>query len=435
MSMLRITLSILLLLSVAVSAFARPRPAVVADTVTRLPLSGAAVFDLHGKYIGSCGSDGSLPFIYSEEYPLTLRLMGYEEKNIARSGADTVFMTESVLELPEFVVESRQQRVLHMLAYVREYSTLSTYADTIFMFREKMVDYMLPTDKKSRFKGWTGPRILSSKSYYRFTDSRGLDSVSDCSNQHFSWADWVGVAPGALVPASLTDKEIGLDSVHGKYGAKEVWNKHGNRITLDVNVINDSTSRRWVPNLELFFRDGIDFEQFRMRFRFDNVLSGVVAPVDLSAYSFNIESNGRGRNMFMFNRVDEPFFVSTYAEVYVVDKEYITVKEARKWAKLKAGANDIAIIEPEEAPQLQPSIQRLVERVASVDHGQVRLGRAPDRRLAGRDIVKMNAGRQILQRLKGMLGIDHIRGRQKWNKNWKEFRRGRVKKNRPERVD
>ncbi|MDE5656860.1 MAG: hypothetical protein K2I19_07305, partial [Muribaculaceae bacterium] len=202
------------------------------------------------------------------------------------------------------------------------------------------------------------------------------------------------------------------------------------RMTHDVNLINVATSRRWVPNLSLFFREGIDFEQFRLRFRFDNVFSGVIAPIDLSAYSFNIESNGRGRGMFMFNRVDEPFFVSTYAEVYVVDKEFITVKEAKQWDSKKLASGDIAIYEPAEAPDLQEPIRLLVQRVNSVDHSAIRLAQVTDERLAGcRNLEKLNAGQQILQRLKGLFGIDHIRGRQKWNNNWKEFRKERVKKN------
>lgn len=428
--MLRTVFTIIMILYTVAHVHARERRAVVADSATGRPLSDAVVFDLHGKYIGSCGADGTLPFIYSDEYPVTVRLMGYEERNIPVATADTVFMKEQILELPEFVVESREHRVLHMLAYVREYSTLSTYSDTIFMFREKMVDYMLPSDNKVRFKGWTSPRVLTSKSYYRFTNSLGLDSVSDRCNQHFSWADWVGIPSTALVPAALTSVAEGTDSVQGRYGAKEVWMKNDDRITLDVNVINDATSRRWVPNLSLFFREGIDFEQFRLRLRFDNVFSGVIAPIDLSAYSFNIESNGRGRGMFMFNRVDEPFFVSTYAEVYVVDKEFITVKEAKQWDSKKLASGDIAIYEPAEAPDLQEPIRLLVQRVNSVDHSAIRLAQVPDERLAGcRNLVKLNAGQQILQRLKGLFGIDHIRGRQKWNNNWKEFRKERVKKN------
>jgi len=162
--MLRTFFMIILILFIATQAYARERHAVVADSATGCPLSDAVVFDLHGKYIGTCESDGALPFIYSDEYPVTVRLMGYEERNIPVATTDTIFMKEQILELPEFVVESREHRVLHMLAYVREYSTLSTYSDTIFMFREKMVDYMLPSDNKVRFNGWNNPRILTSKS-------------------------------------------------------------------------------------------------------------------------------------------------------------------------------------------------------------------------------------------------------------------------------
>lgn len=86
-------------------------------------------------------------------------------------------------ELPEVLVLSKNHKVLHMLAYVREYSTLTTYTDTVFLFREKMVDYMLPVFG-AKFEGWTKPRVLTSRSYYQFKDSRGLDSVSDVSNYH-----------------------------------------------------------------------------------------------------------------------------------------------------------------------------------------------------------------------------------------------------------
>ena len=72
-------------------------------------------------------------------------------------------------------------------------------------------------------------------------------------------------------------------------------------------------------------------------------------PADLAGYSFDIESNGRGHGMFMFNRVDQPYCVSTYGEVYVIDKEYVTVKEARKWEKRQMSGRDIAIFEPAEA--------------------------------------------------------------------------------------
>lgn len=149
----------------------------------------------------------------------------------------------------------------------------------------------------------------------------------------------------------------------------------------------------------------------------------------MSGYSYNIESNGRGHGMFMFNRRDEPFFVSTYAEIYIVDKEYITVSEARKWERRKVETDDMAILEPSDAPELQPYLRELVDRVNSMNHDQTRLAFTPDERLAGRKVVKLNFGQAALQRLKGMLGIDYEVAKRKWSKNWHEFRKGRDRRN------
>lgn len=395
---------------------------VVADSVSRMPLPNASVFDLHGRLIGICKSDGRLPYVSPDDYPVTIRYMGFEEKSVDGPGVDTVFMQEYIAELPEVVVESRQQKLLHMLAYVREYSTLATYSDTVFLFREKMVDYMLPLERKSKFAGWRNPHILTSKSYYRYSDGNGLDSVSDRCNQHFSWADWVGIVPATEVAPALRHRDTATDTVRGKYSPTEIWNKNSDRITLDVNVLADTTSRKWVPNLSFFFRDDIDFEQFLIRFNYNNTGGDSIAPADLTGYSFNIASNGRGRGMFMFNRRDEPFFVSTYAEVYFVDKEYITVKEARQWQKLQSGANEMDIYIPDGAPELQPSIIRLMARVSNVDHDNIRLALAPDQRLAGGEVARLNAGQMILKRLKGIFGLDHVAAKRKWKREWNEFR-------------
>ena len=43
------------------------------------------------------------------------------------------------------------------------------------------------------------PRILTCKSYYRFTNRNGLDSVSSASHHHFSWSDWIGLASESVV--------------------------------------------------------------------------------------------------------------------------------------------------------------------------------------------------------------------------------------------
>lgn len=398
---------------------------VVADSATHMPLSGASVFDRNGSPVGMCDVRGCLPYVAVGSYPLTVRYLGFKERVVDADSRDTVFLHENFAELPELTVESRQHKLLHILGYVREYSTLATYTDTVFLFREKMVDYMLPCHSKVRMRGWRDPRVLKAKSYYRFTNAQGLDSVSDRCNNHFSWSDWIGIPPDRDIPPTLFAAGAISDTVAGRYGVSELWTRSGDRAIIDIDVLADTASRRWVPNLSSFFRKSLDFENFRVRFNYDNIESGSLSPVSLSGYSCSIESAGRGRDMFMFNKVDQQVFVSTYAEVYILDKEYITVKEARKWERHKFDSADMEIMEPDGAPELQPSVRELIGRVEALDHDGVRLDFEPDERLASFTSSDRNfkIGRRALFMLKQLTGISAIRSHRNANRSWREFRR------------
>lgn len=421
-----------LLIAVSLSAsYAYGRAPVVVDSVSRQLLPNVTVYDCHGKRLGVGGIDGRLPEVTKKDYPLTIHFFGYKDTPVEDCGVDTVFLSPAPIELSELLVNTRRKNVLHILAYVREYSMLTSYSDTVRLFREKMVDYMLPDDRRMKYAGWRLPRILASKSYYRFTNSLGLDSVSDRCSHHFSWADWIGIPAEARMPAGYFGSARTADTIWGRYSPAEVWTRRDDRIVADVNVIADTTSRKWVPNLSSFFRNYIDFDRFRIRYEYDNILSDSIAPTDLEAYSFEIESTGRGHRMFMFNRVNEPFSVATTASVYILGREYISLKEARKWERIKLGEDDIAIYEPEEAPELTPEVREMVDRVNALDHVQVRLNFTPDPRLGRRHVVKLNVGQMILQRVKGMFGIDNVNAKRKWNRRWRDFRNERRQKNAP----
>lgn len=410
-------------------AAARHRTVIV-DREGKIPLAGATVFNCQGKAIGVTAPNGRIPYSAPEDLPLTVRYIGYRELSVPDNRVDTIYMEIDPRELPEVVAETRSHKVLHMLAYVREYSTLSSYTDSVYLFREKMVDFMIPTQSKGSFKGWTKPRVLSSRSYYRFTNAEGLDSVSDRCGQHFSWADWVGLIPATSIPDRLPDDLPGVcDTVAGRYGASEIWHRNGDKINIEIDIMADTAARRWADGMGAFFRKHIDFEQFLLKVNYCNVAGTEVTPADITGYSFNIESKGRGRGMFMFNRPDEPFYVSTYAEVYLLDREYITVGEARKWERRKFNPGDVEIYEPAEAPDLDPSVMLLVDRVNNIDPEAIRLATDPDRRLIARGVIKRNFVEQAFMRLKNMLFIGQLRGRRKNKKDWENFRRERVAHN------
>ena len=354
---------------------------VVVDSITRIPLPNASIYDRNGVAIGMSNNKGVLPKLSKDSYPITIRYLGFQEKTVIEESPDTISLFENVSELPEVVVESRRHRVLHILAYVREYSTLTTYTDSVFLFREKMVDYMLPTDEKSKFKGWSTPRILTCKSYYRFTNENGLDSVSDASHYHFSWSDWIGLAPKVSLPTKLRNTKAATDTLHGKYSPTQIWNRINDRLTINIDVLADTTSRKWVPNIAGFFRQNLDFDKFKVTYNYNNIVGDTVTILDLTGYSFDIESRGRGHEMFRFNKLNEPFFVSTTAEVYILDQEFISVKEAKKWDKRDFDIDEIGIFEPMEAPDLSSSIFSLIDRVNRIDKDSIRLDLQPDHRM------------------------------------------------------
>ena len=332
-------------------------------------------------------------------------------------------------ELPEVMISANKRNLLHILAYVREYSTLTNYSDTVFMFREKMVDYMLPPDSKFRYRGWRTPRLISSRSYYRFTDHNGLDSVSDRCNHHFSWSDWIGIPPTSPVPDALLPDGSSNETVMGRYEATETWFRDNDHVQLSVNVLADTTARKWAPGISNFFSDDIDFGRFILRFDYRNVLGNILQPLDLNAYSFEIQTKGRGHNMFMFHRNGQSFDVSTTAEVYILDKEFLSTKDAKKWEHIASSGLPVDIYEPASAPDLDPDIAMLVERVNHIDHDSIRLGLPTDKHIGHRPIVKRNAGQQILQRLKSMFGLDYVNANRKWNRQWKDFRKERMRRN------
>lgn len=55
-------------------------------------------------------------------------------------------------------------------------------------------------------------------------------------------------------------------------------------------MMADTTSRKWVPDLSGFFKNGLDFEKFMIGFNYDNVVADSVSAEDLTG-------------LFIFHRV------------------------------------------------------------------------------------------------------------------------------------
>lgn len=311
---------------------------------------------------------------------------------------------ERNIRLKEVSVNGRHRDVLHTLGYIREFSKMTSGGDTVFLYREKWVDFMLPSVSVKRFSGWRLPRILSSKSYYHFTNSQGLDSVSDRFNQHFSWSDWLQMPNKAKIPQGICDGNE-TDTVFGRYRPAEIWRRQADRIDLSVNVLADTTNRRWVPSLRGFFNNDIDFERFDVRYLFKDIDGGMVHERNLDAMTFNIESNGRGRDLFRLSRRNIPYYIETYAEMFIADREYISVKRARELEDSPFCESDLLRLTPGDMSDLEPSILSLIARVENLDTIGIRLHIPTDHNLIGRSLVPLSRKQKIVRRLRGMLGL------------------------------
>lgn len=284
-----------------------------------------------------------------------------------------------VAELPEVVVYPEDRPMLYMLGYVREYSTLSTLTDTVFLFREKMVDFMLPGRKVKKDRGWRSPRLLASRSCYRFTDSRGLDSVSDSFGAHFSWSDWIEL------PAGVDMRSLSSGVPAAAHPSVFSCVRSGDDVSLTADLLADSTNRRWAESFSRQYLDRLDFDDAVVTCRYEDVEGDMLFPSQLSAYMLHVRSLGRGYDMSRSFRGLGPVRVETRAELYFADKRYITLKEARSLEKKPPLMAVSDIIAPACAPAVSSAVNTLVARVDGIDRDRIRLAVVPDSRLAGID--------------------------------------------------
>lgn len=384
---MRIVLLALSLLSVFVcGAEVRQQSLVcVADSVTEEPVGDAFVYDRRGKLIGYTSAKGLLPQVSLSDYPLTVSCMGYESVTITSDMKGMVLLQEKFLELPEVVVNPKDRDVLHMMAYVREFSTLTTYTDTVFLFREKMVDFMLPTKKVKRFKGWTYPRVLASRSYYRFTNAEGMDSVSDCCSTHFSWSDWVELPRVVRLSERCRQPGMVVDTVRGRCAPSQIWLRNGEFVRLKVDALADTLNRKWVRKLADFHMGdgGTDFYRVEVNYDFEEVSADSVTAEQLSGYAFNIESVGRGRGLSHLFKGNDKVYIETKAEVYIADRRYLSLKEARRLDKQPPCIAASEIVPPGQVPECGADVAVLVARVDGIDRDKIRRDIVPDARLGG----------------------------------------------------
>ncbi|MDE6337315.1 MAG: hypothetical protein K2L34_12170, partial [Muribaculaceae bacterium] len=240
-------------------------------------------------------------------------------------------------------------------------------------------------------------RVIAANSYYHFTNNSGLDSVSDRYYQSFSWADWVSIINGLPLPQQIAQNPISTDTIRSSSGISQIWQRNDDDLTVKVDVLADTLNcTKWIPDIKLFFETNTLFEDIKVEYSFTDLITDRLYAQDIDRIKVDIKSEGRGKNMFRFNRRDESFLVSTTTEVYMYDKNYVTVKEAKKWEHDLARVLDEYDLQyPLNLSPLSSDIKDLMARVDAIDHNPIRLATFIDPRIAGRDLTPKTFKRSL----------------------------------------
>lgn len=264
-------------------------------------------------------------------------------------------------QLPEVIVRPKKYSSLHLLCYVREFSTLSSDYDTIQLLREKTIDFMIPAKRKKKGE-WFKPRVLASRSAYRFANFEGLDSVSDRFTEHFSWSDWISIFSTFRLESEPSADEI----------------------SLRVDLIADKEKRKMMPSvIELLESPVEDFKRFDVTYYFTDLISDAVTPENIKRFDIDIRSGQGYRKLNRVLKTKDPVSINTHAEIYVISKEYLDDSDASRWKKNPPINEENDIVIPSDVPPLPPLYADIAYRASLIDHDQIRRDAKNDPLLIG----------------------------------------------------
>lgn len=350
----------------------------IIDSKSHTVPSMASVFDKNGKLVGMTDNNGNTPQLSISNYPLTVRYIGFAPITIQKPTDEVLTLDEIKYELPELTVGGETRKILHLVGYMREYSTQTTSKDTVALYADLIVDFMTPMSKRNsssnnesskkkesweKFKGWLNPRILGEMRYYHFTNDVGLDSVSSKSDSMLPFSNFISIFNRMSVPTSFQKEGVTTDTVKGERYISSTWRKIGNNIVADFDALSSCKDHKYTPNALKLFELTTDFTKLNYSYLFSDVVKGYVFTEDISRMSCNMEMTGRGKLFKLALKAKEPLKMNYYCELFVTEKEYLTEEEAKDLKKNPPKVSAAYIKVPEGIEPISPAIPKLIERV------------------------------------------------------------------------
>lgn len=353
--------SFCLLSAVTVTATSTGGKTVIVDGGDGSGLPAASVFNRGGTMLGISSDDGTFPPVADGEYPLTVRYLGYDAVTVD-TPSDTIRLWPRSTELAEVEVKKQVDGVT-VLCYAREYGS-AIAGDTINVFTEYMVDYLLPLGKAKGFKSRNHPRILRRRSVGRVARADGTDSIGrDMENIMLSWLDVTDIDKnGFTEPQSLRDCKTGSDSLKERK-FQTFYRKTPVSLTRTRDYLSDKKGHTWSPWFFKLFGVTMDITTMWESSVYPISESGEYHSFHFSTWSYAIGALGKGKWLKKAFRTDSPIRMNSLIEIYPVRYEFISAEESKDLKKEKPQV-DWEI--PDNVPPLDPATLALTERCSRI---------------------------------------------------------------------
>ncbi len=337
------------------------------DASTNAPLPLASITDRSGNVVGMTDKLGVIPELQKGRYPITFNYMGYASLQIQKPAEDDVKMIQRDYELPEIVIIPGSRPLLHLTGYMREITSVLSSSDSVTLFKESVVDFLVPVEK-TKVKGWNKARELASKTYVRMSNSSGLDSVSTNHEYEFIlWGNRKGLIPSAAkIPDKIKGTDVACDTIMGKYYPKIIWLKNGDVIRWYGDALANEKNHITTPWALKLFGLTTDVTEISENYVFDTPDGGFIRPTDLRQVSVTIDMLAKGKLFKKTFDSSSPVNVRTYMELYLTDREFLSEEEGKSLKKEIPIIESSDILAPTNANPLHPAIIRTVERVNSL---------------------------------------------------------------------
>lgn len=359
-------LSIILSLTIFMGAFDANAFRLI-DAETKAPLPLASITDCSGNVVGMTDKSGVIPELQKDRYPITFNYMGYASLQILKPAEDDLKMIQQDYELPEIVVIPGSRPLLHLTGYMREITSVLSSSDSVAIFKESVVDFLVPVEK-TKVKGWNKARELASKTYVRMSNSSGLDSVSTNHEYEFMlWGNRKSLIPsGAKIPAKIKGTDLACDTIMGKYYPKIIWWKNGDITRWYGDALANEKNHVTTPWALKLFGLTADVTEISENYVFDTPDGDFIRPTDLRQVSVTIDMLAKGKLFKKAFDSSSHVNVRTYMELYLTDREFLSEEEGKELKKEVPFIEPSDILAPANANPLHPAIIRTVERVNSL---------------------------------------------------------------------